>query len=174
MTSVSHTTRIPTLTTARLTLRPLRIADYPAYLEIIASPRSTYMGGPYSGWAAWGMFCHEIALWDLFGHGGLSIERTSDGAWIGVVEINDGPIFPEKELGWMLAEAREGQGYATEAASALRDWAFTTMGLTSLVSYCDPENVRSIALATRLGGVLDSVAARQDPDDLVFRYRPAP
>src|SRR5688572_22819410 len=116
MTIVPHTTRIPTLTTQRLTLRPMRIADYPAYLEIIASPRSRYMGGPYDGWAAWGMFCHEIACWELFGHGGLSIERTSDRAWLGVVEINDGPIFPEKELGWMLAEAGEGQGYATEAA----------------------------------------------------------
>jgi RimJ/RimL family protein N-acetyltransferase len=173
MTSVSHTTRIPTLTTARLTLRPLRVSDYPAYLEIIASPRSKYMGGPYEGWAAWGMFCHEIALWELFGHGGLSIERRSDGAWLGVVEINDGPIFPEKELGWMLAEGGEGQGYATEAAAALRDWAFTTLRLTTLVSYCDPENGRSIAVAKRLGGVLDGVAARQDPEDLVFRYRPA-
>jgi RimJ/RimL family protein N-acetyltransferase len=172
MAGIPDNPRIPTLVTARLTLRPVRMSDYPAYLEIIASPRSKYMGGPYDGWAAWGMFCHETALWELFGHGGLSIERTSDGAWLGVAGINDGPIFPEKELGWMLTEAGEGQGYATEAAAALRDWAFATLGLATLVSYCDPENARSIAVARRLGGVLDGVAARQDPDDLVFRYQP--
>jgi RimJ/RimL family protein N-acetyltransferase len=173
MANAPNNSGIPTLKTARLTLRPPRFADYPAYLEIIASPRAKYMGGPYSGWAAWGMLCHEIALWELFGHGGLSIERTSDGAWLGVVEINDGPIFPEKELGWMLAEAGGGQGYATEAAEALRDWAFATLGLGSLVSYCDPENARSIAVAKRLGGVPDGTAPRQDPGDLVFRYKPA-
>ena len=164
---------IPTLTTARLTLRPPRMADYPPYLGIIASPRAKYMGGPYDGWAAWGMFCHEIALWEIFGHGGLSIERGSDGAWLGMVEINDGPLFPEKELGWMLYEGYEGQGYATEAAAALRDWAFGTLRLHTLVSYFDPDNARSIAVAMRLGGARDDAAPRQDAEDLVFRYMPA-
>ena len=90
---------------------------------------------------------------------------------MGVVEINDGPLFPEKELGWMLYEGFEGQGYATEAATALRDWAFDTLGLESLVSYFHPENHRSMAVAKRLGGQPDFEAPRQDDEDLVFRYR---
>lgn len=165
--------QIPTLETPRLVLRPLREDDFPAYGAFLASPRSRYMGGPYSGWAAWGMFCHEIACWDLFGHGGLLIERRDDGAGVGVIEINGGPLFPEPELGWMLYEGFEGQGYATEAAAALRDWGFKVAGLNTLVSYFDPANVRSIAVARRLGGVLDPQAPRQDPEDLVFRYQPA-
>jgi RimJ/RimL family protein N-acetyltransferase len=111
---------IPTITTERLVLRAPRAEDYPAYAAMVGSPRAKYMGGPYEGWAAWGMFCHETALWALFGHGGLMIERRADGVCVGVSEINDGPLFPEKELGWMLYEGFEGNGYATEAAIAMR------------------------------------------------------
>ena len=161
-----------TLRTARLVLRPLRAEDFEPYGVFLASQRSQFMGGPYDGWAAWGMFCHEIACWDMFGHGGLLIERLADGAGMGVVEVNDGPLFPEKELGWMLYEGFEGQGYATEAAMALRDWAFDEAGLTTLVSYFDPDNHRSMAVAKRLGGVPDPQAPRQDPEDIVYRYRP--
>jgi RimJ/RimL family protein N-acetyltransferase len=163
---------IPTLVTARLTLRAPTAVDFPAYRDMVGSPRAKYMGGPYDGWAAWGMFCHEIACWEMFGHGGLMIDRTKDGVCVGVVEINDGPLFPEKELGWMLYEGFEGQGYATEAAARLRDWAFVELGLPTLVSYFDPNNARSIAVAGRLGGRRDDEAARQDPEDLVFRYTP--
>lgn len=166
-------TTIPTLTTERLILRPPVVADFPAYAAMVGSDRAKYMGGPYDGWAAWGMFCHEIACWEMFGHGGLLIERLADGAAMGVVEINDGPLFPEKELGWMLYAEFEGQGYVTEAAAVLRNWAFATLKLPTLVSYFHPENARSIAVAKRLGGVRDDAAPRQDEEDLVFRYSPA-
>jgi RimJ/RimL family protein N-acetyltransferase len=165
-------TAIPTLTTERLTLRPPVAADFPAYRDMVGSSRAKFMGGPYGGWAAWGMFCHEIGCWQMYGHGGLVIERKTDGVAVGVIEINDGPLFPEKELGWMLYEGFEGQGFATEAGAAMRDWGFGTLKLMTLVSYFDPHNARSIAVATRLGGVRDDAAPRQDAEDLVLRYRP--
>ena len=52
---------VPTLETARLRLRPLRPEDFPVYAAFLATDRSRFMGWPYEGWAAWGMFCHEIA-----------------------------------------------------------------------------------------------------------------
>src|SRR5690606_17674447 len=124
--------------TDRLRLRAPVVADYAPYLAVVGSARARFMGGPFGGWAAWGTFCHEVALWTLYGHGGLTIERKTDGAWLGVVEINEGPLFPEKELGWMLAAEAEGHGYASEAGAAFRDWAFGVLGLVTLVSYCDP------------------------------------
>lgn len=161
---------IPTLRTERLTLRPPVFADFPAYERLMASQRSVYMGGPFDTRAAWGMFCHDVAVWQLFGHGGLMIDVTAKGGCVGQIGINHGPLFPEKELGWMIYEGHEGQGYATEAARALRDWAFGTLGLDTLVSYVDPGNAASIAVARRLGAVLDPDAAKQDPEDLVFRH----
>jgi RimJ/RimL family protein N-acetyltransferase len=165
-------TDIPTLRTERLVLRPMVEADFPAYRDMMASPRSAYMGGPVEPRFAWGMFCHDIACWTLFGHGGLMIQVAATGQCAGQVGINDGPLFPEKELGWLLHEGFEGHGYATEAAGALRDWAFAELGLDSLVSYFDPANHRSIAVAVRLGAVPDEPAPRQDPEDVVFRHLP--
>lgn len=44
---------IPTISTARLTLRPQLADDFPAYLAFLASPRSVGMGGPFDLRAAW-------------------------------------------------------------------------------------------------------------------------
>lgn len=164
---------IPILATRRLTLRVPTMDDFPAYAGLMASPRSAYMGGPFDTRAAWGMFCHDVALWQFFGHGALMIDVTATGECVGQVGINHGPLFPEKELGWMIYEGHEGNGYATEAAAALRDWAFATLKIGSLVSYIDAGNAASIAVAKRLGGVLDPAAVKQDPEDVVYRHFPA-
>ena len=165
-------TGIPVLTTGRLRLRPPGLADIPGYLDLMMSERARFMGGPYTKIAAWGWFCHERALWQLYGHGGLMIELNGSEETIGLVGINDGPLFAEKELGWMLYDGYEGHGYATEAAAAMRDWAFAELGLRTLVSYVDAANAASAAVAERLGGVRDDTAPRSDPDDLVFRHTP--
>lgn len=161
---------IPTLRSQRLVLRPPLMTDYAAFEAIMASPRSHFMGGPYDQRGAWGMFCHGLALWKLFGHGSLMIELAETGVCVGEIGINDGPLFPEKELGWLLYEGHEGKGYATEAAQTMRDWAFAALGLTSLVSYIDQDNIASIKVAERLGGRRDDRAPRQDPEDPVYRY----
>ncbi len=160
----------PTLQTQRLVLRPMAEADFPAYAAFLASPRATGLGGPLSKRQAWGLFCHDIACWSLYGHGGLMIDRRADGLCIGQVGISHGPLFPEKELGWLLYEGHEGQGYASEAARSLRDWAAQTLEVAELVSYIAPDNASSAALAERLGAVRDLVADRPDPDDLVYRH----
>ena len=62
---------IPTLMTERLIRRAPVAGDFPAYAQLLASPRAKGIGGPYAQWAAWGKFCHGVACWDLFGHGAL-------------------------------------------------------------------------------------------------------
>ena len=161
---------IPTLRTRRLLLRVPIMDDFSTYAAFLASPRSVHMGGPFDTPAAWGLFCHGLALWQLVGHGALMVELHATGECAGLVDISHGPLFPEKELGWQIYEEYEGHGYATEAARALRDWAFDALGLPSLVSYIDPDNLRSVAVAERLGAVLDPAAPKQDPDDLVYRH----
>ena len=160
---------IPTLKTERLTLRPMTFDDWPAYQALWATDRSAYMGGPLDRDAAWGAFCQDHAQWSLFGHGSLMIE-TDDQTCVGQVGINHGPLFAEKELGWMLYDGHEGHGYALEAARELHRWAFQDRAYDTLVSYVDPDNHRSASVARKLGGVLDPTAPRQDPEDLVFRH----
>lgn len=166
----------PTLHTDRLILRPLTMADYPAYAAFMASSRSGFIGGPYDTFKTWGLFCHDAGQWALFGHGGLMIEVAATGQTVGNICISHGPLFPETELGWLLYDGHTGQGYATEAARAMRDWAFATANLPTLVSYVDPDNRASAAVAERLGATLDPHAPRQPGDeaDLVYRHaRPA-
>ena len=54
-------------------------------------------------------------------------------------------------MGYLLGKDWWGHGYATEAASAAMDWGFREVGFDDLISLIFPENVRSIAVATRLG-----------------------
>ncbi|WP_313198015.1 GNAT family N-acetyltransferase [Rhizobium sp.] len=161
---------IPVIETDRLRLRAPNMADWSLYAAFMASDRAAHMGGPFTKAAAWGMFCHDVAQWQLMGHGSLMIDKRVDGTSIGQVGINAGPLFPEHELGWLLYPGSEGQGYALEAAAALRNWGFNVLGLTTLVSYIHRDNDKSRRLAERLGALLDETAERHDPEDIVYRH----
>jgi RimJ/RimL family protein N-acetyltransferase len=163
-------TDIPTIETERLRLRGMRMDDWPDYAQFMATERASYMSGPFSEAQAWGMFCHDVALWPLMGHGALMIDEKAGGRCIGQVGINAGPLFPERELGWLLYPGAEGRGYAFEATKALRHWGFDVLGMKTLVSYVHPDNRPSRRLAERLGATLDDDAARHDPRDLVYRH----
>jgi len=57
----------------------------------------------------------------------------------------------EVEIGYRLARSAWGQGYATEAAFAVRDYAFTTLGMKRLIAMIDPSNLASIRVAEKMG-----------------------
>ncbi len=59
------------------------------------------------------------------------------------------------EVGWRLARAHWGSGYATEAARAAIDHGFATLALPEIVSFVLPANVRSQAVMARLGMTRD-------------------
>ena len=161
---------IPCIETKRLILRGQKSTDWDKYESFMCSERSIYMGGPYGQSQAWGWFCSDLALWILYGHGALMIDDIVTGDCVGQVGINDGPLFPEQELGWFLYSGWEGKGYAYEAAISLRSWAIQQGLLRSLVSYISPANRRSRNLALKLGAVIDRDATRFDSGDLVFRH----
>ncbi len=161
---------VPRIETARMVLRQMCMDDWRDYRDLMMSDRAQYMGGPFDLSQAWGLFCSDAGHWGLMGHGALMMTARETGDVLGQVGINHGPLFPEHELGWFVYPAAEGKGFAFEAAQAMRDWAFGPLGLETLVSYVDPANLRSRALAERLGARLDTKAARQDPDDLVYRH----
>ncbi|WP_298964879.1 GNAT family N-acetyltransferase [uncultured Roseibium sp.] len=160
----------PILTTERLTLRAMKMDDWPNYEQLMLSDRSRFMGGPFDRFNAWGLFCQDVAQWQLMDHGALMIDDSHTGECLGQVGINNGPLFPEHELGWFVYAHAEGRGIAFEAACAFRDWAKNQRCLPGLVSYMDPENKRSASLAMRMGATLDIQAPRPDPQDIVYRH----
>lgn len=150
------TVHIPTLTTERLTLRAHRLADMEAYARTLASDRARFMTEDRTRGYAWTSFVNDVASWSLHGFGIWAVD-LHDGTHIGQAGVNRPENFPEPELGWMLHDGHEGFGYATEAASAARDWFWDRAAADTLVSYITPGNAASAAVATRLG-------ARHDPD----------
>jgi RimJ/RimL family protein N-acetyltransferase len=55
------------------------------------------------------------------------------------------------EIGYWVATAATGQGFATEAAAALTDEAFRMGDIARIEIRCDPANEASIAVPRRLG-----------------------
>ncbi len=98
-----------------------------------------------------------LERWERWGVGFCSVERKADRRVLGRVGFVRWNLETsqtggdETELGWVLAREHWGQGYATEAATALRDWAHDEKGLTRLISLIRPENVQSIYVAERIG-----------------------
>lgn len=160
---------IPTLHTTRLTLRPYQRADWPAYRAFAMSERTRFMGGPVTDTVAWSWFTNDTASWALYGFGTLAIVEDAD--MIGFAGLVQPPNFPEPECGWALFEGQEGRGLATEAGAAMLEHTFATTALDSIVSYVDPDNDASAAVAQRLGGVEDPDATGPLGDtNRIFRY----
>lgn len=98
-----------------------------------------------------------LERWESWGMSLCCLERREDGRILGRAGflLWDPETWEvpgnETEIGWLLAREHWGQGYATEAALALRDWAFEERGLTRLISLIQHDNVRSVRVAERLG-----------------------
>jgi [ribosomal protein S5]-alanine N-acetyltransferase len=57
----------------------------------------------------------------------------------------------EIEMGYRFAKEHWGQGLGTEAATAVRDYAWQKLNLKRLICIIQPENTRSIRVAKKLG-----------------------
>ena len=55
------------------------------------------------------------------------------------------------ELGYRFSKNHWGKGYATEAAIACLDYAFSTLGAKKLISIIEPNNIASLKVAEKAG-----------------------
>lgn len=91
------------------------------------------------------------------GLGAGAIVRHHDGRIVGSALIKplpgkDREVASEHiEIGWHLAKAHWGQGYATEAGQALATHAFTTLALDHVLAVVEVANTASQAVARRIG-----------------------
>lgn len=142
----------PGLETERLRLRAFHGGDLDAYAAMCADAevmRHIGKGGPVGRDVAWGQLAFFLGHWPLRGYGMWAVER--DGRLIGRAGFIDPEGWPGLELGWLLAREAWGQGYATEACRAAMRHGRTQFGGREVISLIRPANVRSIAVAWRLG-----------------------
>jgi RimJ/RimL family protein N-acetyltransferase len=97
----------------------------------------------------------QLRLWINYGFGGCAVRDLVQTALVGVVGLSVPTIphdlLPAVTVGWRFSPTVWGRGYATEAATALLDQAFTTMGLDRVGCVTNVGNGRSVAVAERLG-----------------------
>ncbi|MEL7013629.1 MAG: GNAT family N-acetyltransferase [Pseudomonadota bacterium] len=149
------TDHAPTITSDDLILRGYLESDFAPFAEFAASERSRYVGGPVGRVDSWRSYLAAIGHWTLRGYGMWIVEHRTSGEVVGRVGIvlNDG--WHEPELGWHIYDGFEGKGIAYNASLVARQYSAKHFGLDRVMSYIDPDNHRSVRLATRLGAVFE-------------------
>jgi RimJ/RimL family protein N-acetyltransferase len=83
-------------------------------------------------------------------------QRTSFAGFVGLALPGfEAHFTPCVEIGWRLAAAHWGFGYATEAARAVLTFGFERLALDEIVSFTTVENYRSRRVMERIGMVHD-------------------
>ncbi len=144
------------LHTDRLILRPFADADRDAYAAMMADPEVGYwLGATLSRAEADAQVDRFMAASDAPEPGFLALEARANGAFLGAAclrRVQAGhPMAGYTEMGWRLARAAWGTGFATEAARALMDFGFGTYDLKQIVAFTAVTNNRSRAVMERLG-----------------------
>lgn len=141
--------------TPRLVIRPFHVVDAEAMDHIFGNPEVMRFssGVQSSAWVCqWLRRCLEDYLNRKFGLWAV-VERKSRNVigYCGLTHFPDVGGRPETEIGYRLARDSWGYGYGTEAAQAVRDYAFYTLALNRLIAIIDPENAASIRVAEKIG-----------------------
>ncbi len=146
--------RPPTLETARLRLRPLKMADADALNAIQSDPHHMrFYPHPFSMEESRDWIRRMQARYEEVGFALLAVEDRATDEFLGNVgpHLQHVDDVDEVELGWSITPARARQGIATEAAAACRDWVFSTLDVDHVISLILPENTPSRGVAENLG-----------------------
>jgi len=144
---------LPTLRTPRLMIRPLVLADAPEFTAYHNDPEIAR----YQSWDLPYLLERAEAL---------ARQQAAAPAlgqdWATLMLLGTGPVrlgnlslrlteHRTAEVGFTLARAHWGQGYAAEGLGALLAWLFTHADLHRVHASLDPRNTRSAALLKRAG-----------------------
>jgi len=142
--------------TGRLAMRQWQPADREPFAALNADPEVMRHFPARLSRAESDAFADRLAeALNRNGYGLWALEVTETGEFIGFAGLQavsfEAHFTPAVEVGWRLARAAWGHGYAMEAARAAVRYAFTELDLTELVSFTTAANVRSQAVMRRIG-----------------------
>ncbi|MFT4029594.1 MAG: GNAT family N-acetyltransferase [Protaetiibacter sp.] len=150
------------LETARLRLRPLTAAD----TEVLLSYRGDAEVCRYLPFPP--MDAAEIARRLREQWHRTTLDADDDAVTLGAQLRDTGELVGDVvlflrsaehgngEIGWVFHPKVAGQGYATEAATAMLDWGFGPVGLRRVIARLDERNTASARLCERLGMRLEA------------------
>lgn len=148
----------PILTTERLVLTPVDPADLEDLQALWADADFTryITGRPMTTEEVWFRLLRDLGQWGVRGYGSWTIRLADGGAYVGNVSILDhrrliDPPIDAPELGWGLAPAFQGRGFAKEALEAALAWADAHLRAARTLCMISPDNPASVRLAERVG-----------------------
>jgi RimJ/RimL family protein N-acetyltransferase len=144
------------LRTPRLILREWRDGDSEPFAALSADPAVMEHLLPHPNRVASDLW---IAIMrshqNVHGFAYLVVELPGEASFIGTVGLDRVPFrahfTPAVEIGWRLARAYWGKGYAVEAARAVLDDGLGRLGVDEIVAFTVPANRRSWRVMERLG-----------------------
>lgn len=166
-------TSVLRLETARLLLRELTLSDAPALHAVLGDPENMR-------WYPHAFSLEEVESWIArqserypTGTGLLGLVLKETGELIG----DCGPVWqtvdegqpPELEIGYHVQREHQSRGLATEAARAVRDYAFSTLGVEAVISLIRPENLPSRRVAEKNGLTLHRTVVWRGYESCVYR-----
>jgi ribosomal-protein-alanine N-acetyltransferase len=128
----------------------------------------TSHGRPWTQAEAEAAVAHWIELFETRKLGKMRLTRKSDGRFIGRAGYGIYAPTGEPELGFALFEEHHGRGYATEAATALRDWIFRETDAPQFIGMADTRNGPSLAVLGKIGLVRTHVET--EPNGLSVQF----
>jgi RimJ/RimL family protein N-acetyltransferase len=158
---------VPNLQTARLLLRPYRSEDVGAFVALNANGEvRRHVGGPLTRAEAMSRF---RSFEDPASAGeAWAVTRPDSGAYIGHCWLSPVADTHERELGLLVSAAYWRQGYGTEIATAVLDYALNQMRYGKVVATVDTDHDASVRMLERVG--MKRVRIEQDADGLYFVY----
>lgn len=142
------------LETQRLILREYTMDDFQELYAILSDPETMrHYPSPYDEkgterWLRW-----SLDNYQTYGFGLWALELKDSGIFLGDCGITmqniDGENLPE--IGYHIRKDFWRQGYAKEAACAVRDWFFRNTDFDAVYSYMPTSNLPSFATALSVG-----------------------
>lgn len=145
------------LQTARLTLRPYQQDDVDRLLPILSDPTTMeFWPQPLSREQVVKWINHSLQSYDQHGFGRYAVMLGNSDGLIGDVGLIATTIVDEPviDLGYIIHHPYWTKGYAIEAATAVRDYAFSTLELPTLHVNMPWNHRGSQRVAERLGMTL--------------------
>lgn len=140
--------------TDRLAFRELSVADLDFVAAMLSDPEvMRFYPKCYSRQEAEAWICRQADRYSRHGHGLWLTVNKMTGEPIGQVGLVLQRVngVNEWEVGYLIHRPFWRQGFAAEAAIAVRDYAFNVLNKPRIISLIRPENIPSQGVAKKLG-----------------------
>ena len=168
---------VPVVETQRLRLRGHTLDDFVHTRALWSDPAVTkYIGGqPLTAEESWARFLRYFGHWSLLGFGFWLVEEKDSGDFVGEVGFGEfrrelqPPLGEIPELGWVIASAKHGRGFATESAGAALRWGEKHFQSSVFACLIHPNHRASIRVASKCGFQPQQASEYKGKPALIFK-----